>query len=233
MMALAFMAGIVHWTALGRREQRPAAQAADLAFWIMISGIVGARVAYVLSDLDYFRAAPWLVFRVDQGGLIYYGGFIGAVLTLAFFAQSHHERLAAFGDFVITALPLGHALGRIGCFLNGCCYGRPAPAGWRLWTGGLDRVPVQLYEAVFNLAVYALLTWFYVRRRRGRQGMVLALYLLTYPVGRFLLEFLRGDDRLRWGAFTAAQAISLSLFAIGFAVLFAARRTHDQTHRTA
>jgi len=232
-MALAFMAGIVHWTALGRREQRPAAQAADLAFWVMISGIVGARVAYVLSDLDYFRAAPWLVFRVDQGGLIYYGGFLGAVLVLALFAQAHHERLAAFADFVITALPLGHALGRIGCFLNGCCYGRPTPAGWRFWTGGLDRVPVQLYEAVFNLAVYAFLTWFYVNRRRGRQGMVLALYLLTYPVGRFLLEFLRGDERLQWGPFTAAQVISLSLLAIGFAVLLAVRRTHDQTHRTA
>ncbi len=214
LMALAFLAGISHWQWLGRRTGRDVSLAGDLAFWLMIGGIIGARIAYVLSNFDYFRAAPQEIMRIDQGGLIYYGGFIGGAIMFFIVARWRQINPLDLADFTITALPLGHAFGRIGCFLNGCCGGALAshPSGL---TCGLSHYPVQLYEAFFNLSLYAFLTWFYLNRRKDRKGPVLALYLVIYPIIRFLLEFIRGDDRMRLGTLDVAQGISLILITAG------------------
>ena len=226
MLALAFVAAIVHWRVLGRRDRRDGTYAADLAFWIMIGGVVGARVAYVCANLDYFLARPVEILRVDQGGLIYYGGLVGGVLSVVLFAAFRRQNAADLFDFVATALPLGHALGRVGCFLNGCCYGLPAPPPWGVNVHGESQVPVQLYEAVLNVGIYALLLHAY-RHRGDRYGRVTALYLLTYPAVRFFLEFLRGDERVYWGPVTAAQALSLLLFLVGGALWRVVQRRHD------
>jgi phosphatidylglycerol:prolipoprotein diacylglycerol transferase len=213
MIAAAFLACITHLSALGRREGRSYAFVSDLAFWIMVSGIVGARIAYVLANLNYFIKDPVLIVRVDQGGLIYYGGFIGATLAAVIYARVKHAPLRPFADFIITALPLGQAIGRIGCFLNGCCYGVPGTRPWCVGVNGVERHPTPLYETVFCLALYGILLWYY--RRRPRSGRVFALYLILYPLGRFLLEFWRGDERLHWLGMNVAQELSLVLLAAG------------------
>jgi phosphatidylglycerol:prolipoprotein diacylglycerol transferase len=233
-MASAFVAGLVHWHVLGRRTgTRDAAFAGDLAFWLMIGGIVGARIAYVIANYNtQFRNDPLAMLRVDQGGLIFYGGFAGAALAVILFARWRHEPVLALGDFAITALPLGHALGRVGCFLNDCCRGRLADAPGLL-TLGCARYPVQLYESALNLAVYAFLFRFYLRHRTPRGGAVVAAYLCTYPVGRFLLEFLRGDERERLGMLSVAQYLSLALLATGIVLGAIVRRQHENASRTA
>jgi phosphatidylglycerol:prolipoprotein diacylglycerol transferase len=219
---------------LGRRTRaRDAAFAGDLAFWLMVGGIVGARIAYVIANYErQFRDDPMAVFRVDQGGLIFYGGLIGAALALVLFARWRRQPVMDVGDFAITALPLGHALGRIGCFLNDCCHGKLAAAP-TLLTLGCARYPVQLYESAFNLAVYAFLFRFYLRRGGARRGAVVAAYLCVYPPGRFLLEFLRGDERTRWGSLSVAQYVSLALLAVGLALWALLRRHHEDAPRTA
>lgn len=224
MMALAFMAGLLHWQWLGHRTHRDTSLASDLAFWLMVGGIVGARTAYVFSNFNYFRAAPQEIIRVDQGGLIFYGGLIGGVLAFFILTTWRHLKASDLADFTVTALPLGHALGRVGCFLNGCCGGGEADPSSFL-AAGFTHYPVQLYEAFFNFGVYGLLTWYFIYRRGTRQGSVVALYLMTYPVGRFLLEFIRGDDRMRIaGGLDVAQLISLILIAIGIALWRYTRR---------
>ncbi len=224
-MALAFLAGMVNWSLLGRREGRTWAFASDLGFWIMLSGIVGARVAYVAANLDYYMAQPAEIVRVDRGGLVFYGGFVGAGLGIAVFARLHRERLLGLMDFIITAIPLGHALGRIGCYLNGCCYGQPWEGWGAVLVDGANRYPVQLYEAVANLLIYLLVLARY--RLRVREGDALCLYLFVYPVSRFLLEFLRGDGELQWMNLTVAQWASIVLFAIGLVLRFSPRPRHE------
>jgi phosphatidylglycerol---prolipoprotein diacylglyceryl transferase len=129
MMALAFVVGLLNWTVLSRKEGRNLNLFSDMLFWLMVSGIVGARAAYVVSEFDYFRTRPLEILRIDKGGLIYYGGFLGAVAGMILFARNRGERFWSLSDLVVTSLPIGHALGRIGCLLNGCCYGAPCEGG--------------------------------------------------------------------------------------------------------
>ena len=244
MMALGFFCGLASWTVLGRREGRNFNFCADLLFWIMVSGIIGARLVYVVSDFRYFLVKPLMILRVDQGGLIYYGGFIGATLAIFVFAKIRSEKLLPLSDFTITSVPLAHAFGRIGCFLNGCCHGKeyddlfavsyPSDSfAWWLQThmGKINRFeprslpvhPVQLYEAAFNVVLYLFLIWAY--RRRRQDGGIIALYLLTYSFARFWFEFLRGDERMKWMGLSVAQLISAFLFLVGVGLLVTSRRS--------
>ena len=219
MVALAFLAGMTHWSRTARKLGRPPDTASDLTFWMMVGGLVGARIAYILANLDVYVANPVEILRFDHGGLVFYGGAIGGTVAVALLARRHREPFLALGDFTVPALSLGHALGRVGCFLNHCCYGSKT-TGWMgvTWYGE-HRIPVQLIEAALNLALYGGLTWFLFRR--PRTGRVVAAYLLFYPVIRFLLEFIRGDERIVvLGPFNAAQVTSLILFATGLGLWF-------------
>ena len=240
--ALGFLAAILTWVWMGRNERRPEGFAADLGFWLMASGMVGARLAYVVANWSYYRAAPLEIIRIDQGGLIFYGGFLLAAAALAWFAR--HQRLPLWhaADFAIPGLAVGHALGRIGCFLNGCCYGRPAGHAWcglvyppesepgRLFAG-VPLYPVQLLESACLILIWLVLLYAYPRRRKD--GTVFALYLVLYPPCRFLLEYLRGDARQSWFALDVAQATSLALLAAGILLfIFLPRRRFAPPLRT-
>ena len=218
MVALGFLAGIVHWTRAARRRGWPPEYGSDLGLWIMVGGLVGARVAYVMANWPDYAADPWTFFRVDQGGLVFYGGLIGAALAVIAFARRRKRPILTMGDYAIGGLPLGHAFGRLGCFINGCCYGAETGSPLSCTIEGVDRHPVQLYEAVANVVIYLLLLRLAPRRRREGEGM--ALYLLLYPAARFLLEFLRGDARIRWFGLSVAQMASLTLFIVGAAIWF-------------
>ncbi len=240
MMALGFLAGLINWIVLGRTRGRDAQFCADLMFWIMLSGILGARVAYVLENWSEYAAAPLAILRIDEGGLIFYGGFAAAGAAIFLYARRQKVAAIPLLDFVLTAVPLSHAFGRIGCFLNGCCFGscttaplavhfpKGAPAWAAHYQAGLiDQYatasqsvhPVQLYEAGYNLLIYGLLVWIF--RRSVRTGFVSAAYLLLYALGRFALEFFRGDrgDRLAVGALSIGQFASLVLLCVGMLLL--------------
>lgn len=222
LVALGFLAAILHWSLLARKERYPPGFGSDMGFWIILSGILGARTAYILANWSDYWEAPWTIFRIDQGGLIFYGGFIGAILGVILFAKIKKRPVWAVGDLAVGALPLGHALGRIGCFLNGCCFGRPTECAWGVYMADAVRHPTQLYEALYNLLLYGFLLWAYPRRKRD--GNIFALYLLLYPPARFLIEFLRGDERKLWAGFHAAQLLSMLLFAVGCLLWFAGRK---------
>ncbi len=246
-MALAFLTGFANWIVLGRRAGRDAQFCSDLLFWVMIAGLVGGRIAYIASEFRDYAADPRQIFAIWKGGLIFYGGFIGAILAVYIFARRHHIAFLALLDFAMTSLPLAHALGRIGCFMTGCCFGAPRqnwpgiafPAFSPPWdrhielglitrqaSCSLPVHPVQLYETLWNLALYPILLL--VFRRRKADGVTTGTYLLLYPLGRFLLEGLRGTERIYVGPISTAQLVSLAMMALG-AMLLLTRHKNPRT----
>jgi phosphatidylglycerol:prolipoprotein diacylglycerol transferase len=230
MMALAFLAGL--WTA-GRRGLRagvPAEKITDAGPWLIVGAIIGARAFFVVTYWrEYFADKPWWeVFMIRHGGLVYYGGFIGAVLGCILFARLKKIPLWKLGDILTPSIPLGYVFGRIGCLLNGCCYGRACDLPWAIhfprdhetYPQGVH--PTQIYDALLNLALYAALAWLF--RRRKFDGQIFALYLMAYAVTRSIVETFRGDysEAHRYGGLTPAQLISVGIFAAG-AVVYAVR----------
>lgn len=216
--AAGFLAAVAHWNHLARREGLDPQMGSEMGVWCIVSGILGARLAYVLAHPQDYLAHPLEILRIWHGGQIFYGGLIAGILAFCVLARRRRWPLAWFADFSITAVPLGHAIGRVGCFMNGCCHGHASDVPWAIPLGGARVHPTPLYEALANLVVYAILRRFYPRR--SRDGTVLALYLLLYPAARFGLEFTRGDERQHWGALTVAQGVSLAMLAAGAALWF-------------
>ena len=201
---------------------------------LMLSGVVGSRVAYVIEHWQAeFAADPLRIVRIDQGGLMFYGGFILAMVFFFVWCRIHRERPLALADLMSTLVPLGHAFGRIGCFFYGCCYGKDSdawcavvfPAGSPSWYEHGRRMvsvlPTQLFEAAALLALFALLMAVYVRFRRYTTG----IYLVGYAVIRFGMEYLRGDPRAAVGPFSISQTISLAMAAFGVLFLFVSARS--------
>jgi phosphatidylglycerol:prolipoprotein diacylglycerol transferase len=215
--ALGFLAAVANWAWLGRRDDRPPGLASELGIWIMVCGILGARVAYVLANLEIYQGNLLELVRIDRGGLVYYGGFLGATLGVMVLARLRGQPLWSFGDYVITSVPLGHGLGRMGCFLNGCCFGTPSELPWAVFVENQHRHPTPLYETLFNFGLFIALHAVY--RRRSHDGVVVAAYLLLYPLGRFFLEFIRGDPRMEWLHLSVAQNLSILLFVLGILLL--------------
>ena len=240
LMALGFAAAWLALTRLVRGTRHTADDMASLCVWMMLAGVAGARLAYVAEHWHAeFAAQPALIIRIDQGGLMFYGGVAGAFLALIVYARWRRIPLLELGDLLLTVLPLGHAFGRIGCFLNGCCHGRVStgslavvfPAWSPAWTVQRDQglitataaqslpvLPTQLFEAAANLLLFALLFGLH-RRLRDRRGTIAGLYFVCYAAIRFLIEPLRGDPRMNVGALSIGQTISILLFAVGLALL--------------
>ena len=252
MAALGFLAALFAMTALARRGLAGGLTpdgVSQLLVMVMLGGAFGARFAYVAEHwTSEFAGRGFVeVFRFDKGGLMFYGGLVGAILLIALFSRIRRLPLVGLLDLCATALPLGHAFGRVGCFLNGCCYGRPTscflgvtyPAGSSVWAdhvhqglvtrgaaGSLPVFPSQLIEAAANLLLFAAL--FHLMRRRPARGFVSGVYLVSYAVIRFFTETLRGDPRMPVGPLSISQAISVAALLSGVAFLvcsrFASRR---------
>lgn len=212
--AVAFAAGILFAHARARRAGRDPEVVLDLAFIALAGAVVGARLLYALVSPAEFIADPLSLFNLRRGGLVYLGGFVVGISGMVLYLR--RCRLPAFEwlDLLLPSLPLGHAIGRIGCFMNGCCYGAPAGGfpGVALpaLADGVARHPVQLYESFYNLLVVAVLLLF-GRRANRRPGDVVLLYVALYSLGRFALEFLRGDDRgIALAGLPVSQALSLA-----------------------
>lgn len=237
LVACGYLAGILY---IFRRSEAAGFKKealSDLIFYTVLSGMLGAKFFYAATywadfGPDFAARAAYLV-KSFQYGFVFYGGLIfGAT---AFFITARRAKLDVLraADLFAAALALGHAFGRIGCFLAGCCHGRPTSCPVAVtFTSPASEVspfflgvplhPVQLYEAAGNLAIFFLLNAGLARTLRGKlpAGAVTALYAALYAALRFFVEFLRGDDRgaLRLGL-SPAQLISAAVF-LAAAVVF-------------
>lgn len=226
MMAVGFALGI--WRAVRVSRKRYGIEPErvyDLALVLLISGVVGARAVYIFLN----RASEsWRDFpAVWQGGLSFHGGL--ALAMIAGYVYTIIARLSYWkcADLVAPSAALGYALTRIGCFLNGCCYGQPTDLAWGVKfvdaNTGLSTAPshpTQLYASLANLLIFLLLTK--LERLNRKRGFVFVSYLGLYSIYRFLIEFLRkGVSAEPWAlGLTQAQGVSVAVFAVA-AVLMA------------
>jgi len=197
----------------------------DMLFFGVFGVILGGRLGYVLfyKPLYYF-AHPLEVLALWQGGMSFHGGFLGVLIALALFARRRHKRWLEVTDFVAPLMPLGLAAGRLGNFINGELWGRPATVPWAMVFPQVDAVPrhpSQLYElGLEGIALFVLL-WLYARRRRP-VGAVSGLFLIGYGSFRFLVEYAREPDNflgvlaLGW---TMGQWLSLPMIVAGVGLM--------------
>ena len=238
MIALAFLAGLWTATRRARRENISSERIADIVIWLMVGGILGARIVYVATYWkDEFAGQPFSeIFMIQHGGLVYYGGLIGA--TIAGIICNHWKKLPFWktADVLAPSIALGNIFGRIGCLLNGCCYGRACNLPWAIRfpsghpTGGLPVHPTEIYDALNNFILYLLLAWLF--RRKKFDGEVFATCLIGYAITRTIMEYFRGDyppDQIHFGL-TPGELISIPVFIIGLVLgIVLSNRAHKTT----
>ena len=192
----------------------------DYTILVLVSGVAGARLFYVLMNIGYYVANPLEIVNLSRGGLVWYGGFIGALAASAWFVRLRKLDFWNVSDLVAPYLALAQALGRVGCFLNGCCYGAVAPAGASCVVAfpqeGALRYPTQVYSAILLLGIFVLLRLWQDRRRFA--GEIFLGYCMLYAGKRFAIEFFRGDNPRIFAGLTMSQAISIVIFTAAAAV---------------
>lgn len=228
LVALGFLAGL--WTASRRALRQNVAPDTimDLGPWLLIGTIIGARTLFVVSYWkEEFASQPISeIFMVQHGGLVFYGGFIGASLGCILYCRRKRLALWKLADIVAPSIALGSFFGRFGCLMNGCCYGKPTTLPWGVqFPKGHETYPnyvhpTEIYDALLNLALYAGLAWLY--RRKKFDGQVFAAYMLCYAVARSFVEMFRGDYPVYYlgGWVTPAQLVSIGIFLVGLILLW-------------
>ncbi len=194
-------------------------QIIDLILLLTLLGVVGARMFFVIQNWAYYQSYPKEIFYFWEGGLVVYGGILSGFLGLLIFCRVKKVSLLDLSDLYFPALALAQSFGRIGCFLNGCCWGTAFYGSWAVQFPLFKELvhPTQIYSSVFNLCLFLLLACRY--KRSAFKGEVTLLYFLLYPLGRFVLEIFRGDNMRIFFGMTIAQIIC-SFLILGTAVLY-------------
>lgn len=202
----------------------------NLGIYMVLAALLGAKLWLVVADWSYYLGHPRDIFTFGTllSGGTYYGGFLTALAVAALYARRFRLRFLPLADIYAAPLALGHAIGRLGCFAAGCCYGKPTSLPWGVtfsspYANALVGTPLdvplhptQLYEAAAEFLTFALLV--ILGRRQRFVGELFAAYAVLYGVTRGTIEFFRGDpDRtlLAGGAFSLMQVVSVALILVG------------------
>ncbi len=209
-------------------------QSANVLLLSLLFGILGARIFYVVQFFDNFKYDLSRIWRIDQGGLVFYGGFLLALVAVVIYTRMQKLDTLRVLDALSPALAAAHGFGRIGCFLNGCCFGRATDSFWgitpppeselAMLTGNMPLHPVQLLEAGEN---FLLALFYYWLLRRTRRGTVIASLMLIYGILRCFNETLRGDNVLYFHL-TPAQWIGVLLIPAGAGLLWYFSRKNEK-----
>jgi phosphatidylglycerol:prolipoprotein diacylglycerol transferase len=232
---LGFFVALMLLRAHGKKDGLDPDDLTDLVVWIFVAGFLGARGMYVLTNLPQFLQDPVKVFRVWEGGLVFYGGAILGLCAAIYFVRRRQIPMWKAGDAVVPALALGHAIGRLGCAAAGCCHGKPTDLPWAMRFDtesvevalrGVPLHPTQFYESAGLLVLFFGLL--FVREHRKFPGQVSLTYFTAYPILRAVVEEFRGDSirgHVLWPWLSSGRVLSILMFLIaGVAMVRLARR---------
>ncbi|MDY6793553.1 MAG: prolipoprotein diacylglyceryl transferase [Thermodesulfobacteriota bacterium] len=207
----------------------------DLCFYLLISAIVGSRLFYMATNPVIFFQDPWEIIRIQNGGLVFYGGLIAALITGLIYMKSTAMPLWKTADMLAPAIAVGQFWGMIGCFFTGCCYGRVSDFPWAvtfthphsLAPTGIPIHPVQLYFALNYLIIYGVLLVF--RKYKKFDGQLFWIYVLLFGVTFATLETFRGDIQSYSvsGALSVSQTVGAGLAMIAAVMIMLLRKTPE------
>jgi phosphatidylglycerol:prolipoprotein diacylglycerol transferase len=230
LIAVGFLAALFVIRKLAERDALNVEKVLDLCFWSLVVGLVGARLLFIITRLNYFISDPIAIFKMWEGGLVFLGGPIAVVPFVVWYLRKHKLPAWKTMDICVIGLTLAHAFGRLGCFSAGCCYGKPTESffGVRFQSElvdsslrGVPLHPTQLYEA-FSL-VLLFIGLLIVRKKRAFDGQVLLVYFMVYPVLRSIIEVFRGDlirGFVIEDVLSTSQFISILVFIAASVALF-------------
>jgi len=228
LVALGFLAGLWITLRLAKRAGLPGEKITNLAVYCAIAGIIGAKLFLFLFDLPSYVADPGQIFTLEtlQAAGVWHGGFILALIVAILYMRKQHLPAFPTMDVFAPGVALGQAIGRIGCFAAGCCWGTECTLPWGVRFRSdfaapvpLDKTlhPAQLYESAADFIIFGLLYRYF--RRSHRAGNVIGLYLVLYSIARFIVEFFRYHEQGLYGPFSITQWLALGLLALGIVIL--------------
>ena len=245
LLAAAYLLGLQFAMIRARSRGLDSQRVMDLGIWIIISALVGAKLLLLVVDFRQFTSSPRELLNLARSAGVFYGGLIAAVAVAFVYMRRHRLPLWTTTDVFAPGIALGHIVGRLGCLLAGCCFGRPTSVPWAITfrdPAAMANVgtplnvplhPTQLYEAGAEALILAFLLLF---ERRGRPfpGRTFWTYLLLYGVTRFAIEFYRGDSRgVVLDVLSTSQFVSAILVPLSIVMLFVLSRRPDPSRTAA
>lgn len=201
-VAMGFFAGLFVTMRLARTESIPTGLIMDMSFVILLAAIIGSRALYVLMNLSFYLENPIHAFKLWEGGLVFSGGLAASGLVMGWYIHRHGLSWWKTGDLWAPGIAVGQAIGRIGCLMAGCCYGKPAnDLPWAvtftdpscLAPIGMPLHPTQLYSMISGFVIFLILLILFYRRKF--YGQVLIWFVILHSTARLLIERFRGDFR--------------------------------------
>lgn len=214
MIALGIVVCVVMGTYRAKKHGYKEDAVLEIAIFSVLAGFLGAKLLFVLVEFDRFLENPMQV--LGSEGFVVYGGIIAGVLAAVLYCRIKKLSFLEYFDLLAPSVSIAQGFGRIGCFLAGCCYGRETHAFWGVTfpegsfaPAGVPLIPTQLLSSAGDFAITGILLFY--SKRSKQKGNTGALYLLLYGIGRFLVEFLRSDDRGTVGILSTSQFISIGI----------------------
>jgi phosphatidylglycerol---prolipoprotein diacylglyceryl transferase len=184
----------------------------NLCFLTFIFGIVGARALYVIENIHYYLKNPFEMIMLQRGGLSWFGGLILGVISSVVYLRIKKIPVYKALDLLSPFIALGQAIGRIGCLLNGCCFGKVSDYGIYCPVHDSVLVPTQIYSSLALLLIFIALR--FLQDRPHKEGAIFFSYLMLYSVKRFFIEFWRADNAIIIFGLTLFQLLSIAIFCI-------------------
>ncbi|MEW6068333.1 MAG: prolipoprotein diacylglyceryl transferase [Nitrospirota bacterium] len=231
LVAIGFLTGLFFAVRQAGKEGIPSNKIVDLGFYILLSALIGSRLFFILINAAHYLKNPLDIFKIWEGGLVFYGGLLFAVPVVIWYVKKNNIGIWRTGDIFAPSIAIGHAIGRVGCFSAGCCHGKIAESlPWAviftnpesLAPTNIPLHPTQLYESLGEFVNFLILIA--LRRYKSFNGQLFITYILLYSVLRFTVEFFRGDVERGFiiSVLSVSQGISILMFAagvVGFIIL--------------
>lgn len=184
----------------------------NLCFFIFISGIIGARLFYISYNLEFYLRNPLEIIMLQHGGMAWFGSALFGSITAVILIKKNKLSLLKILDLFVPFVALGQAIGRIGCLLNGCCFGRPSEHGIYFKSADQFLIPTQMYSSLLLLLIFVILRL--LQERKHLTGIIFCAYLFLYSIKRFFIEYLRNDSPRIFFGLTLFQVLSLAMFSV-------------------